>query len=120
VPTIFTPGSTLASVSYTMPSTASLRATSASAARTLSAIANLFSTEAQIPSFSSALLAYFPTGTELTSAVAMRPSPISFARSKPGLIATVSTFDSFGAISTSRLPSRLTRVSSMMTFLCAA
>ena len=45
----------LASVSYTMPSTASPRATSASAARTLSAIANFFSTEAQIPSFSNAL-----------------------------------------------------------------
>ena len=40
-------------------------------------------TEAQMPSFSSALLAYLPTGTEFTSPVAMRPSPISLARSKP-------------------------------------
>ena len=72
-----------------------------------------------MPSFSSALLAYLPTGTELTSPVAMRPSPISLARSKPGPIATLSILESFGAISTSRLPSRLTRVSSLMVFFCA-
>ena len=36
-----------------------------------------------MPSFSSAALAYLPTGTELTSPVAMRPSPTSLARSKP-------------------------------------
>ena len=119
MPTIFTFFSTLASVSYTMPSTASPRATSANAARTLSAIANRFSTEAQMPSFSSAPLAYLPTGTELTSPVAMRPSPISFARSKFAAIATLSILESFGATSTSLLPSRLTRVSSLMVFLVA-
>ena len=35
------------------------------------------------PSFSSAALAYLPTGTDLTSPVAILPSPASLARSKP-------------------------------------
>ena len=49
----------------------------------------------------------------------MRPSPASLARSKPWPIVTLPILESFGAISTSRLPSRLTRVSSLMSFLLA-
>ncbi len=52
-----------------------------------------------------------------TSPVAMRPSPASFARSKPCPIVTLSILESFGAISTSLLPSRLTRVASLMCLL---
>ena len=66
-----------------MPSAASPRATSVSAARTLSAIANFGSAACHAPSFSSAALAYLPTGTALTSPVAILPSPASLARSKP-------------------------------------
>ena len=83
-----------------MPSAASPRATSASAARTLSAIANFGSAACQAPSFSSAALAYLPTGTDLTSPVAILPSPASLARSKPGPMLTLSILESFGAIST--------------------
>ena len=36
-----------------------------------------------MPSFWSAAMAYRPTGTDLTSPVAMRLSPTSLARSKP-------------------------------------
>src|SRR6202012_3929205 len=47
------------------------------------------------PSFSSAALAYLPTGTELTSPVAIRPWPASFARSKPDAIVTLLIGESF-------------------------
>ena len=103
-----------------MPSTASPRATSVSAARTLSAIANFGSAACQAPSFSSAALAYLPTGTALTSPVAILPSPASLARSKPWAIVTLSILEFFGAISTMLLPSRLTRVGSLMVFFAVA
>ena len=99
-----------------MPSTASPRATSVSAARTLSAIANFGSAACHEPSFSSAALAYLPTGTDLTSPVAILPSPASLARSKPAPMLTLSILESFGAISTMELPSRLIRVGSLMFF----
>jgi len=61
-----------------------------------------------------------PTGTAFTSPVATLPPPASLARSKPCPIVTLSIFESFGAISTMLLPSRLTRVGSLMVFLAAA
>src|SRR5262245_15675668 len=60
-----------------------------------------------------------PTGTARTSAVTMRPSPASFAKSKPGAMLTLPILESLGAISTSRLPRRLTRGSSLMSLCCA-
>ena len=101
-----------------MPSTASPRATSVSAARTLSAIANFGSAACQAPSFSSAALAYLPTGTDFDVAggdlaVAGELGEIeALVRSS-----TLSILESFGAISTMLLPSRLTRVGSLMFFL---
>ena len=80
-------------------------------------MANFGSAACQAPSFSSAALAYLPTGTDLTSPVAILPSPASLARSKPCAIVTLSILESFGAISTMLLPSRLTRVGSLMVFL---
>jgi hypothetical protein len=65
-------------------------------------------------------LAYLPTGTAFTSPVAILPSPASFARSKPGPIFTSSIFESFGAISTMLLPSKLTRVGALMVFFDTA
>ena len=103
-----------------MPSTASPRATSVSAARTLSAIANFGSAACHAPSFSSAALAYLPTGTDFTSPVAILPSSASLARSKPGPILALSTLESLGAISTMLLPSRLTRLDSLIVFFDVA
>jgi hypothetical protein len=89
-------------------------------ARTFSTIANFGSAACQAPSFSSAALAYLPTGTAFASPVVILPSLASFARSKPGPIVTLSSLESFGAISTMLLPSRLTRVGSLMVFLAVA
>src|ERR1700730_1708748 len=99
-----------------MPSDASPRPTISSAARTFTASASLCSAAAQPPSFCSAVLAYLPAGTVSTSAIAMRPSPASLAMSKSWPMVTLPSLDSFGAINTSRLPSRLLRLSSLSSF----
>src|SRR5262249_75279 len=90
-----------------MPSGASPRATMVSATRVCAAIASFGAAACHAPSFSSAALAYLPTGTWRTSPTAIELSPTSLARSKFGPIATLSSLESFGAISTSWLPSRL-------------
>src|SRR5262249_18803761 len=100
-----------------MPSGASPRATIINATRTLGVIASFGAAACHAPSFSRAALAYLPTGTSRTSPVTIEPSPASLARSKFGPIATLSSLESFGAISTSWLPSKLNRVSSLMSFL---
>src|SRR5215510_5754501 len=89
-----------------MPSGASPRATMVSATRVCAAIASFGAAACHAPSFSSAALAYLPTGTWCTSPTAIEPSPASLARSRFGPIATLSSLESFGAISTSWLPSR--------------
>ena len=93
-----------------MPNGASPRDTSASAARTFSARATCFSTLDQTPSVSSAALPYLPAGTLSGLAIASLSVPSAAARPKPGPILSAAVLDA-GAISTSVLRSRSTRVS---------
>src|SRR5215471_6177419 len=112
-PAIFTFGSAAASVWYTIPNGASPRETRARAARTFSARATRACTDAHTPSRSRAALPYLPAGTESGSAMASRPSPSSVASGTFCPIVT-SRRSPAGAMRTSRLPRRLTRVSGLI------
>jgi hypothetical protein len=96
---------------------ASPRATNKRAARTFSAAATCPATDGQTPSFVSAALPYLPAGTELGSAIASLPSPSNFPSGKPGAIVVVTGL-SFGATSTSLLPSRSIRVALSISLRC--
>ena len=117
VATTRTPGSAFASEAYTMPNGVSPRATSMRAARTLSDSASLGLTPFHSDSDSSEAFAYLPAGTVRVWPTARRPSP-SAASNVAGRLRSTCALLALGAISTSRLPSKLRRVATSSLLRC--